>query len=136
MSAARTATTEEPGQLGQLFAERVNARDLDGMLALYENTATFVGLDGVSAAGKREIRVRLEGLLAMAPQITATDSDVVIAHDVALMCNHWTMKLGVLDNDAPSLDGRSTEVARRQSDGSWLYVIDNPTVLSDSETPR
>jgi ketosteroid isomerase-like protein len=136
MSTARTAPPHDPAQLGQLFAERVNARDLDGMLALYEDTATFVGPDGVSAAGKREIRVRLEGLLAMAPQITATDSDVVVAHDVVLMSNRWTMKLGVLDNDAPSLDGRSTEVARRQGDGSWLYVIDNPTVLADSETPR
>jgi ketosteroid isomerase-like protein len=91
----------------------------------------------VSAAGKREIRVRLEELLAMAPQITATSSDVVIAQDVALMSNCWTMTLGVLDNDAPGLVGSSTEVARRQSNGGWLYVIDNPTVPpSNGETPR
>jgi ketosteroid isomerase-like protein len=136
MSEAITAQTGDPEQLGQLFAERVNARDLDGMLALYEDTATFVGPDGVSASGKQEIRVRLEGLLAMKPQISASDGNVVIAGDLALMSNRWTMRLGVLDSDAPGVDGRSTEVARRQKDGGWLYVIDNPTILSGRETPR
>jgi ketosteroid isomerase-like protein len=136
MSTARTAPPDDPGQLGQLFAERANDRDLDGLLALYEDLATFVGPDGESASGKPEIRARLEGLLAMAPQITATDSDVVIAHDVALMSNRWAMKLGGLDSDSPSIDGRSTEVARRQYDGGWLYVIDNPALISNSELPR
>lgn len=136
MSAARKEPPQDPAQLGQLFAEHVNARDLDGMLALYEDTATFVGPDGISASGKQEIRIRLEGLLTVAPQIAATDSDVVIAGDIALMSNSWTMTLGVLDEDAPIVDGRSTEVARRQSDGGWLYVIDHPTVLASRQAPQ
>jgi ketosteroid isomerase-like protein len=136
MSGATAIPPEDPEQLGTLFAERANRGDLDGMLALYEDTATFVGPDGVSASGKQDIRVRLDGLLAMAPQITNTDSKIVVAGDIALMSNRWTMRLGVLDDDAAGVDGESTEVARRQPRGGWLYVIDHPSVVAASEAPR
>jgi ketosteroid isomerase-like protein len=82
-----TMSVNDPAQLGQLFAERVNAGDLEGLVALYEDEATFVGPDGGSASGRDAIRERLNGLLAMAPEITPTSSRVVMAGDVALMSN-------------------------------------------------
>lgn len=136
MSGATRLPPADPEQLGTLFAERANRGDLEGMLALYEETATFVGPDGVSASGKENIRVRLDGLLALGPQITNTGSTIVVADDVALMSNRWTMKLGVLNEDAAGVSGQSTEVARRQPGGGWLYVIDHPSVLATSGGPR
>lgn len=121
----------DPAQLARLFAERANDGDLEGMLALYEQDATFVGPDGGRASGRDAIRERLEGLLAMKPQITSTASEVVTAGDVALMSNRWRMALGASeagDGERPQFDGASSEVARRQSDGGWLYAIDNPTL--------
>ncbi|HEV2945353.1 MAG TPA: hypothetical protein VGX26_09590, partial [Solirubrobacteraceae bacterium] len=41
-----TMRVDDPGQLSGLFADRANAGDLEGMLALYEQDATFVGPDG------------------------------------------------------------------------------------------
>jgi len=121
---------DDPEQLGRLFAERVNAGDLEGMLALYEDEATFLGPDGGSASGSDAIRGRLEGLLAMKPQITPTSSQVVMAGDVALMSNRWRMTLGVEGGEQAGVDGVSTEVARRQGDGGWLYAIDNPSLAA------
>lgn len=118
----------DPEELGRLFAERVNAGDLDGLLSLYEERATFVGPDGGNASGSDAIRERLEGLLAMAPEITPTSSRVVMAGDVALMSNRWRISLGAGNGSPTGLDGASTEVARRQPDGGWLYVIDNPSL--------
>ncbi len=136
MSAATSIPPDGPEQLATLFAERANRGDLEGMLALYEQTATFVGPDGNSASGKEEIRVRFDELLAMAPRITNSDSDIVVAGDVALMSNRWTMRLDALGEDAPSVDGQSTEVARRQPGGGWLYVIDHPSVPATNEAAR
>jgi ketosteroid isomerase-like protein len=136
MSEATQTPTDDPEQLGRLFAERANAGDLEGLLALYEDTATFVGPDGVGASGRHDIHVRLEGLLATKPTITRTGSQVLIAGDIALMSNRWHLAIDA-GNEAPvDVDGRSTEVARRQPEGGWLYVIDNPTVVSGSEAPR
>jgi enoyl-CoA hydratase len=119
---------DDPQELGRLFAEHVNAGDMDGLLALYEESATFVGLDGSSACGSDAIRERLAALLAMTPEITLTNSRAVMAGDVALMSNQWRMSLGAEGGAPTGLDGMSTEVARRQPDGGWLYVIDNPSL--------
>jgi len=124
----------DPEELGRLFAERVNAGDLEGVLSLYEESATIVSPDGASASGSDAIRERLEGLLAMAPQITPTSSRAVMAGDVALMSNRWRMSLGGGDGAPTGLDGASTEVARRQPDGSWLYLIDNPSLATATPT--
>jgi ketosteroid isomerase-like protein len=118
----------DPEELGRLFAERVNAADLEGLVALYEESATFVGPDGGSASGSDAIRERLEGLLAITPEVAPTSSQVVMAGDVALMSTRWKMSLGASGGELTVFDGRSTEVARRQPDGSWLYAIDSPTL--------
>jgi enoyl-CoA hydratase len=128
----------DPEQLHRLFAERANAGDLDGLVALYEDEATFVGPDGGSASGSDAIRERLQGLLAMAPSITPTSSRVVMAGDLALLSNRWRMTpgVGVGDSEPAGLDGASTEVARRQPDGSWRYVIANPALAGAAPTAQ
>jgi ketosteroid isomerase-like protein len=136
MSGATEIPPEDPEQLATLFAELATRGDLDGMLALYEDAAMFVGPDGVSASGKDNIRIRLDGLLAMKPRITNADSDILVAGDIALMSNRWSMRLGALDDDAAGVNGQSTEVARRQPGGGWLYVIDHPSVLAINEAAR
>ncbi len=120
----------DPEELGRLFAERVNTGDLDGLLALYEESATLVGPDGASACGGDAIRERLEALLALVPEITLTSSCAVVAGEVALMSNRWRMSPGSEGHARTGLDGTSTEVARRQPDGGWLYVIDSPSIAA------
>jgi enoyl-CoA hydratase len=121
---------DDPEELGRLFAERVSAGDLDGLVSLYEESATLVSPDGSSASGRDAIRERLAALLAMTPAITLTSSRAVMAGDVALMSNRWRMSLGGEANVPAGFDGTSTEVARRQPDGGWLYVIDTPSLAA------
>jgi ketosteroid isomerase-like protein len=68
----------------------------------------------------------------MKPQITLTSSKMVVAGDIALMSNRWRMTLAGGGNEQAGFDGVSTEVARRQPDGGWLYVIDNPALATIS----
>ena len=118
----------DPAELPHLFAERASAGDIEGLIALYEDRATLVGPDGVAAAGKQAIRERLEQLLAMTPHITPTHSRTMVADDIALMSGDWQLRLVTGEGgEAMSFESSSTEVARRQHDGSWLYVIDDPT---------
>jgi enoyl-CoA hydratase len=121
----------QPDDLQQLFAERINAADLEGLMSLYEDTATFVGPDGASARGSAAIRERLENLLAISPHVTLLNSQTVLAGDVALISNHWRMTFAG-EKAQMSSEGTSMEVTRRQADGSWLYVIDNPSLADAS----
>jgi ketosteroid isomerase-like protein len=120
-------TIADPDDLHRVFAERANAGDLEGMVVLYEQTATFVDPDGTTATGGEAIRERLHGMLAMSPEITPIDSKCVIAGDIALLSNHWRMTVGLSNDQRGELEGTSTEIARRQRDGGWRYVIDDPS---------
>lgn len=121
-------SVHDPEELTHLFAKRASAGDLEGLVALYEADATLVGPDGELATGEGAIRKLLGTLLAAAPQITPTGGqETMIGGDVALMSNRWQMTLGKGDG-APVIEGASTEVARRQADGGWLYVIDQPVI--------
>ena len=121
-------SVSDPRELPHLFAERVSAGDIEGVMALYEDGATLVGPDGVAAAGKHAIRERLEQLLEMTPRITPTQSRALVVGDIALMSGDWQLRLGTSEQGGggTSFESSSTEVARRQHDGGWLYVIDDP----------
>ena len=68
----------------------------------------------------------VRGLLDGSPHITPLASSMLVAGDVALISNRWRISFGGMPAGA-SFEGASTEVTRRQADGSWLYVIDSPS---------
>jgi ketosteroid isomerase-like protein len=48
------------------------------------------------------------------------------AGDLAYLSNRWSLSGGTMPDGSPAELGAVTaEVARRQPDGTWLYVIDN-----------
>jgi uncharacterized protein (TIGR02246 family) len=116
----------DPTALASRFAAHVNAKDLEGAIGLYEHSAIFVGPDGAQANGHEAIRRTLEAMIAAQPRITNVEpGSAVVADDLAMMSSRWRITFGAFP-DAPAVDGSSTEVARRQADGSWLYAIDWP----------
>jgi enoyl-CoA hydratase len=115
-----------PEDLNRLFVERASSADLDGLLELYEPDARFIGPNGGDADGREAIRERLSGMLSLEPTIVSEDVRVICAGDVALLSNRWRMSFGHEDRGRTGIEGTSIEVARRQTDGSWRYVIDDP----------
>jgi uncharacterized protein (TIGR02246 family) len=122
----------DPTELGRVFAERINAGDLEGIVELYEQDAKLVAADGSEAQGHEAIRASLENLLAARPTLTPGEHHTVRATDIALISMRWRMTVGPREQADTTFEGISTEVARRQADGSWLYVIDHPSILPAS----
>jgi hypothetical protein len=54
-------------------------------------------------------------------RMTVVTRYVIEAVDLALLSNEWTFTVG-----GESMSAVTAEVAQRQPDGGWLYVIDNP----------
>src|SRR4029450_10309582 len=46
--------------------------------------------------------------------------------DLALTTSKWVLEGIGADGKPARMEGQSAEVARRQPDGTWLFVIDNP----------
>jgi ketosteroid isomerase-like protein len=51
---------------------------------------------------------------------------VLQASDLALVVGTWSFTGTAPDGEAVKLTGHNADVLRRQADGSWRFVIDNP----------
>ena len=106
----------------------VNNQDIDGLMALYAEDASMVGVDGSIVTGLSAIRGEWVGLLAMNGHITVRSRFAIAAGDLAVLSNEWTFDVG-----GAKISSVTAEVARRQPDGGWLYVIDHPYAGSEPE---
>jgi ketosteroid isomerase-like protein len=104
-----------------VFEARANDQDLDGLMELYEPDATMVLMDGSTVTGTAAIREELAAILALQGRMTLRGRYVVEAGDLALLSNEWTLVAG-----DRTMSAVTHEVARRQPDGSWRYVLDHP----------
>jgi ketosteroid isomerase-like protein len=119
-----TSTSEDrekalrPEDLTRLVVRRLNSGDVEGLVALYEPDATLVTLAGQSVSGLEEIRRVFSRIVGSG--VTAdpgTERPTLRSGDLALTSTR-------LSNGTVTV-----EVARRQQDGTWLWVIDHPAFL-------
>lgn len=119
----------KPEFVSRLLVSFLQKGDLDGLMDLYEAEAVFVDLDGV-AAGSDAIRAAHQAFLDSGLRLVLNDSVVFEMNDIALVQWSWTVERP----DGVSADGSSAEVLRRQSDGTWKFIIDNsdgPAVIGN-----
>jgi len=115
-----------PEQMHRVFEEAFNAGDLDALMALYEPDAALVPQPGAVAEGTAAIRDALTWFLDRRGRITLDTKLVLRVGDLAYLANRWSLSGGTMPDGSPAELGATTaEVARRQPDGTWLYVIDN-----------
>jgi ketosteroid isomerase-like protein len=104
---------KEPNDLEKFFVERANTGDVDGLVALYEPNAIVAYGDGEVAIGLNQIREFFVKFLAKRPQLDPSiQAAALCSGDLALTSSRLS------NGDI------TAEVARRQPDGSWLWVVD------------
>ena len=109
----------QPDDLSRLIVERLNAGDVDGLTALYEPDAVLALPGGELAIGASEIHRAYERVVADRPRFQpGTRRPTLLSDDLALTSSR-------LANGTVTV-----EVARRQADGTWLWVLDQPDVNS------
>jgi uncharacterized protein (TIGR02246 family) len=104
----------------------VSAGDIEGALATFEPNAVMVAQPGVSVMGTEALRGAFKQFLGVNPKIAVTEQEVIQAGDIALHSYTWKMSGKAPDGSAIEQNGFSTVVLRKQPDGRWLMVIDNP----------
>jgi uncharacterized protein (TIGR02246 family) len=126
-AARARALPKTPEDCDRLFAECARAGDVDGLLALYEAGATFVGREGPPATGHAAIREQIAPLLAAKPELRMNVVKTVRAgDDVAVLYNEWTLAMKTPDGQTIEDRGKAIEIVRQQKDGSWRFLLDDP----------
>lgn len=119
-----------PGELHTLFLDCVRRRDHEGLMALYASDCAGSDLDGNILPDRAAISEFTAGFLAIVGELTATTRTVRVAGATALLSSDWHATVEPGNGTLVEAGGRSAEVARRQPDGSWLFVIDTPVFAS------
>jgi len=114
MSNRRVA--RRPEDLGQLFMDRANAGDVEGIVALYQLDAVLAFPTGKITVGREAIRRVFTELLAKGPKFQGSVQPALRKGQFALTSTRFS-------------GSATAEVARCQSDGTWLWIIDQPNVL-------
>jgi ketosteroid isomerase-like protein len=118
-----------PEDTSRLIGDAITSGDLDAALSLYEPGATFAmptGFGEGSVTGLDGLREALGGFLGMSPELSVNAEKTLLSGDTALVIGNWTLKGRDPDGNEIDARGRYADVIRRQPDGNWLFVIDNP----------
>jgi uncharacterized protein (TIGR02246 family) len=110
----------------ELLDRAFNARDLEAVLGFYENAAVVVTEPGKTARGTAELRTFFASAMQSVASAKQLKTHVIEADGVALFLSRWTLLRGSPHAVADSRTFIATSVFRRQRDGRWKAVIDNP----------
>ena len=114
---------QKPEDITRLFVERANAKDAEGLAALYEEDAVMAYPPGSQTVGRKAIQAFWERALPNMPHFESERPlPTLLSGDLAL-------------TSTPPKDGAGAraQVVRRQSDGSWLRVLDQPEFVAPTK---
>jgi uncharacterized protein (TIGR02246 family) len=116
----------EAADIHALVQEYFNAGDVEGLASLYEEDAAMATPEGAFVRGTAAIREQWSGFVSLNGTIQMVTRHVVLVDDLALLSNDWQFVGAGME-----FSSRTSEVARRQPDGTWKYVIDHPYAAAD-----
>jgi len=119
-------SAKSPEDCDRLFSEGINGGDAGAVAALYESTGVLL-LGGERHVGPEAIRSVLQAWLAAQPRIVMNVTRIERAgDDLAVLYNDWSVTTTGADGKREEGAGKAIEVVRRQPDGTWKYVLDDP----------
>lgn len=100
--------------------------DIDAVMRAYEPGAAVLFEPGQPVTDAQQLRQMFAGMAAAKPVFTYSGHEVVVSGDTAVHIAPWQMVAHSPDGQEIRQSGLSVAVLRRQADGLWKMVIDNP----------
>ena len=115
-----------PQQVLESIVTGINTGNLESLVPLYESDAAFATQPGSLAHGVPGVREALSGFISLTGTLDLDVTRVLEVDDLALVIGVWSFDGTGPDGETVRLEARNADVLRRQPDGTWRFVIDNP----------
>ncbi|MGA8727403.1 MAG: nuclear transport factor 2 family protein [Terracidiphilus sp.] len=110
----------------ELLDRAFNEGDLDAVLSFYEDAAVVVTEPSRLARGCSELREFFESTIKSGLLAKQIKTRVIEADGVALFLSRWTLTSSESNVEMAPRAFFATTVFRKQPDGIWKALIDNP----------
>ena len=121
-----SVSSATPEQVLESIVSGINSGNLDALMSLYESEAAFATQPGSLAHGATGISEALTGFISLKGKLDLEVTRVLEVDDLALVIGVWSFDGTGPDGAPVHLEARNADVLRRQADGTWRFVIDNP----------
>ena len=111
---------KSPEEICHLFRQYMREGDLDAVLTVYDPEVVFLNKAGELKKGAEALRQELRPFAATNAVFDFTIKQVIRSGDIALMHTQWKI------SSPHKLSMYAIEVARRQADGTWRWLIGDP----------
>jgi ketosteroid isomerase-like protein len=118
--------TATPEQVLESIVTGINTGDLESLMPLYESEAAFAAQPGSLVHGTPGVSEALNGFISMKGKLDLEVTRVLEVGDLALVVGVWSFDGTGPDGEPVRLAARNADILRRQADGTWRFVIDNP----------
>jgi uncharacterized protein (TIGR02246 family) len=108
------------------IVEGINNGDLDALMTLYESDACFATQPGQLAKSPEAVRQSLRNFIDLKGKLDLKVKRVLQASNLALVTTEWSFSGTGPDGNSVNINSKSADVLRKQGDGTWKFVIDNP----------
>jgi ketosteroid isomerase-like protein len=118
----------KPEDCDRILLAALEAGDIETSVALYEPTAVLFKKSGETMTGHELIRVNNAALIALKPVFYIEQIVTTLNGDGTIATTRMKARLEGMQADGKPVNSaiHTLEVLRRQHDGSWRYVIDDP----------
>jgi ketosteroid isomerase-like protein len=101
-------------------------KDINGVMSSYEADAVIVFEPEKPVSDSASVRQGFQGFFAVNPTFEYSGHELFINDDLAVHFAPWSMTGKTPDGNEVMQSGLSVAVLRKQPDGKWLMVFDNP----------
>lgn len=120
--------SEQKAVLNAVLAmtDSFHKKDIISVMASYERNAVIAFEPGKPVSGPDAFQKGFNGFFGLNPMFTYSGHEVFVNGNLAIHIAPWFMTGRAPDGNEVHQQGLSVAVLRKQPDGKWLMVFDNP----------
>ena len=115
---------KNPEEICTLFQQYMAAGDIDSLGTVYDPEVVFVNQAGELKKGWEGLKHELAPFAAAKASFQFSSKGIVQSGDTALMHTQWNISSAGQNQSVYAI-----EVARRQADGTWRWLIGDPFTI-------
>ena len=116
-------SAKSPEEICRLFQHYMAEGDIDSVLSVYDPEAVFLNQSGEVKKGEAGLRQELAPFAARKAVFNFDIKQAIQSADIALMHTEWKV------SSPQQMSVYAIEVARRQPDGTWRWLIGDPFTI-------